>query len=407
MLAPYADLLRRPGTLRFSAAGFVQRFPMSMLGLGVVLFLTLRGESYGLAGAVSATGALATAAFGPFLSRGIDRYTQHRVFPYAVAFSIAMLVLFVVLVLADAPIWTWFLTMALGEGAIPHVGSAIRARWAYVLTEPSTVRTAFALESVLDEVVFVAGPPVATLLAVSWESWGAIAASILLLLVGTVLLVPQRATEPPAAGAEHREGRAAIRYPGVPLVFSVFILVGGVFGSSEVSTVAFAAEHDARSWAGVLLALYAAGSAVAGLVLGTLHPRMPLHLQWRTALIALAVVGLPFPLVGSLVVLGALSLVAGLAVAPSLITGLALIEQLVPAQRLTEGLTVGMAGLTVGFAVGTTVSGLLIDARGASAGYVLLTVCALLAAALATLGIHGVGRALHDVRHEDDPHPAG
>lgn len=405
MLAPYADLLRRPGTLRFSVAGFVQRFPMSMLGLGVILFLTLRGESYGLAGAVSATGALATAAFGPFLSRWIDRYTQHRVFPWAVAFAITMLVLLVVLVLADAPVWTWFLTMALGEGSIPHVGSAIRARWAYVLGEATEVRTAFALEGVLDEVVFVAGPPVATLLAVSWQSWGAIAASILLLLVGTILLVPQRATEPPAAGDDHHEGRAAIRYAGVPLVFSVFILVGGVFGSSEVSTVAFAAEQGARSWAGVLLALYAFGSAVAGLVLGSAHPRMPLHKQWRTALVALAVVGLPFPFVGSLVLLGGLSLVAGLAVAPSLITGLALIERLVPAQRLTEGLTVGMAGLTVGFAAGTTVSGLVIDARGASAGYVMLTVCALLAAGLAVLGTRRLGRAMERAEHESDPHP--
>ncbi len=394
MLTPYADLLRRPGTLRFSAAGFVQRLPMSMLGLGVVLFLTLRGQSYGLAGAVSATGALATAVIGPFLSRAIDRYTQHRVLPWAVTFSVVMQSAFVALVLVEAPVWTWFVAIALGEGFVPAVGSLIRARWAYVLTEAHDVRTAFALESVIDEVVFVAGPPVATLLAVSWESWGAIVASILLLIVGTVLLVPQRSTEPPAAGPEHHEGRAAIRYAGVPLVFAVFILVGGVFGSTEVSTVAFAQEYDVRAWTGLLLALYALGSGISGLVLGTLHPRLPLHRQWMVALTALAVVGLPFPFVRSVVVLGAFSLLAGVAVAPTLITGMALVERLVPAQRLTEGLTVAMAGLTVGFAAGTTVSGLVIDARGASAAFGVLTVCAVLAALLAASGVRRLGRSL-------------
>ncbi len=39
-----------------------------------------------------------TAAIGPFLSRYIDRYTQHRVLPWAVTFSVAMQALFVVLV---------------------------------------------------------------------------------------------------------------------------------------------------------------------------------------------------------------------------------------------------------------------------------------------------------------------
>ena len=55
----------------------------------------------------------------------------------------------------------------------------------------------------------------ATLLAISLVTWGAIGASIVLLVVGTLLLAPLRATEPPAAGAAHVGGRAAIRYAGV------------------------------------------------------------------------------------------------------------------------------------------------------------------------------------------------
>jgi MFS family permease len=394
VLAPYADLLRRPGTLRFSAAGFVQRLPMSMLGLGTVLFLTLRGESYAVAGAVSATGAITNAVLGPFLSRYIDRLGQHVVLPIIVAAALTFQITFISLVLLGAPVWTWFVAFGLGEGFVPNVGSIIRARWAYVLDVPRDVNTAFAFESVVDEIVFIAGPPVATLLAVGVVSWGSVGAAILLLALGTLLLLPQRSTEPPPAGPEHHEGRAAVRYPGVWLVFGVFLAVGAVFGSYEVVTVAFAAEQGDRQWTGLLLAVYALGSGVAGLVLGTLHLRASLVVQFRTYLIALALIGLPFPFVGSTPVLGLLSFVAGLTVAPTLITGMALTERLVPPQRLTEGLTVVMAGLTVGFAGGTSISGPIIDAHGASTAYWVFTSAAAVGALLTLAGSRHLGRAL-------------
>jgi MFS family permease len=398
VLSPYVSLLRRPGTLRFSAAGFIQRLPMSMLGLGVVLFLTLRGEPYAIAGTVAASGALASAAVSPFVSRYVDRFTQHRVLPIAVLAAITFQVTFLVLVLEGAPVWTWYLSFALGEAFVPNVGSLIRARWVFVLDDAADVPTAFALESVLDEVVFVVGPMVATVLAVAWLSWGAIASSIALLALGTLWLVPQRATEPPAAGAEHHEGKAAARYAGVGLVFVVFVLAGGVFGSTEVSTTAFAAEHGIRSWTGALLACYALGSGAAGLVLGTLRPTRPLPHQLRLAVAAMALVSLPFPFVGTATALGLLAFLSGLTVAPTLITGMALVEQLVPATRLTEGLTVVMAGLTVGFALGTGLSGPLIDVRGASAGFLVMVGCSVTAAVIAALGTRRLDRAQAGVR---------
>ena len=394
MLSPYASLLRRPGTLRFSAAGFVQRLPMSMLGLGVVLFLTLRGEPYAIAGTIAASGALASAAVSPFVSRYIDRLTQHRVLPVAVLVAVVLQSTFLVLVLGGAPVWTWYVSFALGEAFVPNGGSLIRARWAYVLDDETEVRTAFALESVLDEVVFVIGPIVATVLAIAWLSWGAIVASIVLLALGTLWLVPQRATEPPPAGIEHRDGKAAVRYAGVPLVFVVFVMAGGVFGSTEVSTTAFAAENDIRSWTGLLLACYALGSGVSGLLLGTIAPTRSLPKQLRLAVLAMAVVSLPFPFIGLPVVLGLMAFVSGFSVAPTLITGMGLIERLVPATRLTEGLTVAIAGLTVGFATGTAVSGPLIDAHGASAGFLVMVVCSLTAAVVTVLGTPHLERAL-------------
>ena len=43
-----------------------------------------------------------------------------------------------------------------------------------------------------------------------------------------------------------------------------------MFAAAEVSTVAFSAEQHAKPYAGVLLACWAAGSMLAGLITGTL-----------------------------------------------------------------------------------------------------------------------------------------
>jgi len=407
VLTPYLSLLRRPGTFRFSSAGFIQRLPLSMLGLGVVLFLTLRGEPYAVAGTIAAVGAVTNACVGPFVSRYIDRLTQHRVLPVVVVIALAFQITFLVLVLSGAPVWTWFVSFALGEAFVPNVGSLIRARWAFVLSDADDVRTAFAFESVVDEFVFLIGPILATVLAVSWIAWGAIGASIALLAIGTLLLVPQRATEPEPAGVGHHEGKAAIRYTGVPLVFAVFFLAGGLFGASEVSTIAFAAERDIRVWTGVLLACYATGSALAGLIVGTRHSSRSLSHQFRIAVIAMGFIALPFPFVTSPVLLGALSFLAGLAVAPSMITGMALTERLVPASRLTEGLTIVISGLTVGFAAGTSLAGPLIDAHGSRAGFAVCAAFSLLGAALVAVGTAHLDRALRGVTLSGHPSTAG
>jgi hypothetical protein len=63
--ARYCDVLRTPGALAFAIPGVVGRMPMGMLSLAQVMLLTAVTGSYGIAGAVSATGALMYAAVTP------------------------------------------------------------------------------------------------------------------------------------------------------------------------------------------------------------------------------------------------------------------------------------------------------------------------------------------------------
>lgn len=379
MLSAYADVLRRPGAFAMSSTGFLARFPMSMIGLGEVLLVSSQTGSYALAGALSATGALANAAFGPMFGRAVDRFGQHRVLPLLVTAHVIGLSVFIVLVQAEAPTWSLFASVIVSGGTFPNLGAMVRARWAYVLAgDPPALRTAFALESVLDEVIYVAGPPLATVLAVSVVDYGALVAVMVLLAVGTALFVRNRSTDPPAGGDTHRGAGSALRFPGVIAVTLTFVLLGGLFGSFEVVTVAFADENGIRGWTGLLLGLYALASGISGIVLGALHLRAPLHRQLLWSAAFLAVVTIPFPFISSPWVLGVQCLLAGLAVSPVLISGFALIERLVPNARMTEGLVWSNTGLGVGLAFSAALAGFVIDTAGASTAYWICVVSAAL-----------------------------
>src|SRR4051812_42219145 len=137
---------------------------MPILGLGAVLLVAGRTGSYGLAGAVAGTLALAGSVVSPQWARAMDRRGQGTVLRTAMGGYLAAGVTFALVVETGAPRWTWFLFSALTGARPPNSGSRGRARWAHGL-EAGPRQTAFACEWVVDEVVFVVGPPLVTLLA--------------------------------------------------------------------------------------------------------------------------------------------------------------------------------------------------------------------------------------------------
>jgi predicted MFS family arabinose efflux permease len=172
----------------------------------------------------------------------------------------------------------------------------------------------------------------------------------------------------------------------VVLLAVVSFALGSLFSAAEVSTVAFSSEQHAKPYAGVLLASWAAGSMVAGLLTGTLRWRRGPIWRVRIGALLLALVMVPMTFVGSMPVMGLALFVAGFGVAPTLIALFSAIEQGVPAQRLTEGIALSHTGLAAGLAPGAALAGLVIDAHGASASY-LVALGGGVVAALASLAL--------------------
>lgn len=153
------------------------------------------------------------------------------------------------------------------------------------------------------------------------------------------------------------------------ILAAVSFALGSMFAAAEVSTVAFSSEQHAKSYAGVLLGSWAAGSMLAGLITGTIAWRRSPILRVRLGSLLLALVMVPMSFVGSMLAMGITLFLAGFAIAPTLIALFSAIEQGVPAPRLTEGIALSHTGLAAGLAPGAALAGLVIDAHGASPSY--------------------------------------
>jgi predicted MFS family arabinose efflux permease len=153
-----------------------------------------------------------------------------------------------------------------------------------------------------------------------------------------------------------------------PLVAGATML-GVLFGGSEVATVAFADEAGKPVAAGLLLAIWALGSLISGVVSGSIVFRRTPATRYRWGILALALLMAPLPFVDGMLLLGTFLFLAGFAISPTLIAGVSWVQAIVPPDRLNEGMTVFTTGMVVGVAPGAAIVGAVVDRAGASASF--------------------------------------
>ncbi len=369
MLESYRRVFAHRGSLAFSATGLVARLPISMMTLGIVILISTLTGSYALAGQVSAAFVIGNALVAILHGRLADRFGQTRVlYLDAVCFA-----LFTGLLVQSAThdwdrVWT-HLFAALAGAAMPQIGSLVRARWAHVVTDDQERHTAFAVEAVVDEVVFVAGPGLVTFLSTVYAPQTGLVVAIVLGTVGTVLLAAQPRTAPPAHPVRRETAQAPMPWSRLVPIAVAAIALGILFGALEVATVAVAEDAERKAAAGLLLAVFSSGSLVAGLVSGGLTWKRRDVVRFQIGIAVLAPAMLVLPYLDSLVVLGLFLLVIGTALAPTLIAVISLLEATTPRSRLTEAMAVFQTGISAGLAPGAYFSGVLADRSGGSSAY--------------------------------------
>jgi MFS family permease len=385
MLRTYRAVFRAPGSLAFATAGFVMRTPIAMFPIGLVLIISARDGRYGFAGVLSAAYVLGAAAGNPLLARWTDRFGQGRVLLPSSAVTLGSVAVLVVLLKNGSPNWVLLIPAVLTGFSYLSVGSLIRARWSLALSGRPELTTAYSLESVLDEVIFVVGPLIATLIATHADPVIVLYVSCVLIGAGAVWLFVQRGTEPPPHPIGGMREPSALRARGVPLLVAATIAMGALFASAEVTMVAFCGQHGHRGLAGLVLAMFAGGSAVSGLLYGARTWRMGVLQRYRLQSTIFASLPILFLAATNVGVLAVCSFVVGLGIAPTLITAFGLVEQVVPGGALTEGLAWVITGLSLGYGLGSALVGGIADAHGARVAFLVTVVSGLVMGVLATV----------------------
>lgn len=383
MRSTYGYVLSKPGAAMFSATGLVSRLPLSMASLGLVLLVRVQGGTYGQAGLVAAAYVAAAAVVAPVHGRLSDRWGQRVVLlaaggGYAVGMTLTVLA---VTGDAGAP-WT-HAAAALAGVFTPQTGSLVRARWTYLLREERTrLTTAFAIEAILDEVVFIVGPVLVTVLTLQVADVAGLAAATVAAVLGSWALALQTGTEP-ARGTQTGDHRLPMGWNVLGPVMVAAVGIGVLFGSTEVLVVAFTEQADSPGAAGVVLAIWASGSLLAGVVVGALPAPADPVARLRWSVLVLGLLFTPLLLAPGVAWLAVGMFATGFMISPTMIAATSVIELHVPSSRLTEALTWTSTGLAVGVAPGAALAGAVVDGHGAATGFLVPLVAGLLAAVVA------------------------
>lgn len=118
-----------------------------------------------------------------------------------------------------------------------------------------------------------------------------------------------------------------------------------------------------------MLAIWAAGSLIAGVVVGASAPARDPLVRLRWTILGLSLLFAPLLFLPGIPWLAVGMFLAGVMISPTLIAAVNLIERDVPNSRLTEALTWTTTGMAVGVAPGAAIAGWTVDHHGASAGF--------------------------------------
>jgi MFS family permease len=376
----YAELLRVPHVAALVSTTLLARLPIGINALAVVLFLRRETGSFAIAGAVAGGLAAGGGLGAPLIGRLVDALGARVLVPVAVAHAAALGVL-VAGGKAGAAAAALVAVGVVAGATVPPTSSVQRALWPTLLGERDDLRqAAFALDSVGIELLFITGPLVTGVIAAVASPEAALAVSAAAVLGGTLAFVAQPVVRHGVTGTRggpHRLG-GALRSPGVLTLVLTSVPPGIGLGMCEVALPGFAYEHGAAQRAGLVLAVWSAGSAAGGVIYGMIR-RPPLQLVHIAVSVLLPLSLVPLAAAPSLVAMAVLVIPAGMFIAPLLATRNELIGWVAPPDARTEAYTWPQTAFVGGIAIGSALAGGLVEASGPSPAF-------LAAAAIAALG---------------------
>lgn len=442
-MSNYAKLFSFEGTRAFCISGAIARLPISMMGLGIVLALNHIYNNWTIAGTMSAAYVLSQAAVTPLYAKLFDRFGQRKVGVIALSAQVVCMLSFATAALFHIPLPILF-ALAILMGVTQFAfGALVRTRWAYTLknqSDDTLLNVAYALESGIDEIVFIFGPILAAWLATSVHPVSQLFVPVLASGLGGAWFLSLKNTQPAvvkivqveSAPANDEDVRVALEngpytasedsskngkkliaknlrdrlslkqlrntnrknkpknvllYRGIIPLVVMFLVFNMSFSAFDVSVTAAMRAQGLDKLIGLQLALFACGSLVGAVIFGSHKFRGS---NWSHLIVFLSLLTIGFILmninIDRLVLLSIFELLSGLCVSPIFATGNLIVKDTIPEHSLTEGLSWLPTASATGASLGSMVAGFAIDAWSSHGGMMVPWISTLVAIPIASIG---------------------
>jgi hypothetical protein len=375
-------VLALPRARVVAVTSLVARLPKGMVPLAIVLLLRQATGSYAIAGITAACTAVGDAASTPVQGRLMDRFGRGRVLLPTAAVHAAAVAAVLVLTRGHAPASVMAACACVAGIGMPPVSGSIKAVWPQIAGQ-DLLPAAYVVESLLQQVIFLAGPLLVAVLTAASGPATALACSAALVAGGTTgFVVAARHTQ---GTRGDQRGHGAWRVRAVRILVCCTALQGLTFGALPVGLAAVTAAAGLPDLAGVLLATLTIGG-----ILGTFGPaatasaRHYARLSGGFAAALVLVTALSAgPSAWDLIAIGAAVAVAGLFLTPMAATSYVLIERATTPTHRTEAFAWLSTGQAAGTAAGAALAGILTSFAAPAAALGMLPVAVGLGALIA------------------------
>ncbi|MQY03801.1 MFS transporter [Actinomadura macrotermitis] len=388
--ATYRAVLAVREARRPFLASCVARLSFAALPLALILLIRDATGSFAVAGFTCGALSCTLTLLAPARARLIDRRGARYALRRLTALYLLGLAALVALAETGADSAVLIAAAALAGAFAPPLGPTMRVLWAKILHERRPLlQTAYALDSVTEEVVFTTGPLLAGGLIAVASPLTAMLTVMALIGLGSTCFVLSPATRDttPADSEEHRARSRPLSFPGIRTIVLSFAGVGLAVGALDVGLPYIADRAGSPSAGGVLLALLSAGSALGGVWYGRTRWRSAASSRFVLLVIAFALTLLPLCLTATPSRAAAAVFVAGLTLAPLFTTAYLLMNDLAAASNSspTEANTWVSTANNGGTAAGSALAGLLLDSHGPALAFTVTFLAAIVIAAVTVL----------------------
>lgn len=384
--ADYRTALTTPGARGPVLAAVLARLPIAMVGLSLLFYVQRVTNSFTTAGLVSA-GALVGVAVGSVLQgRIMDRLGPSRPLLVSSA-AFAILVTAAIFGVEQHAGTGVLVALAVGVGVTqPTVGSASRAMWSRLLPAGRARQAAYNYDAISIEVFFILGPGISGLLAgMAWAGTGIVAASVVQTVGAISFALTRTVRELRPLRGELPGYLGALASAGMRTVVVAAMGFGAVIGFVEVAVPAAATAAGHQPLGGVMISAWSVSSVIFGVLYGmrpwprAMHLRLPFLLAAFGVLVAFS--SIPASLLGLTLTL----LVAGTMITAQSTAHSTALEQVAPAGTITEAFGWVITAVTLGLALGQSLSGYFVDHVSVSASFLAASVVGLIFAGLVFL----------------------